>query len=98
MNRKFKYLFICLPFLFGSVLFSFGIYNLISSLLFFVGGYVVLKNIFDYRKLLRNRDENNSNSVVTKNGYQKDYSYRDAERIVGLKRTRRYSRVRRRVR
>ena len=80
----------------GGLLFSFGVYNLFSSLMFFVGGYVALKNIFDYRKILKNKEENDFCIEHVKNSYEKDYSYRrNAENVIGIKRTRRYSRVRR---
>ena len=95
MHKKNRYIFICIPFIIGGLLFSFGVYNLVSSLLFFVGGYVALKKIFDYKKILKKREANTSIPLTTKNNYQKDYSYRNSEHIIGLKRTRRYSRVRR---
>ena len=97
MNKKLKYLLICLPFVIGGILFSFGVYNLFSSILFFAGGYIALKNIFDYRKIIKNRNNNTPVIPEVKSSYKKDYSYRSAENIVGLKKTRRYSRIRRRV-
>lgn len=42
------------PFLIGIVMYGVGIINLISSLLLFVGGYITVKNLFDYRMVRRN--------------------------------------------
>jgi len=89
-----KYILLLLPFLVGTVMFSFGIYNIISSLLFFVGGYVFLKNVFDYRKIKKNKKiiEEKYNIIPKENNY-----YKSSENIVGLKRTRIHHRVRKRV-
>ena len=89
-----KYILLLLPFLIGSIMFSFSIYNIISSLLFFVGGYVFLKNVFDYRKIKRNKKIIDEKYVFIprENNY-----YKSCENIVGIKRTRVHHRVRKRV-
>ena len=53
-NLILKYILISLPFTLGITLYSFGIYNIFSSLLVFLGGYLSIKNTFDYRKLNKN--------------------------------------------
>lgn len=53
MHKKIKSIFFCLPFICGSFCFCFGIFNLFSSLLFFVGGYVALKHFLNYKKIRR---------------------------------------------
>ena len=45
---------LCLPFICGVLLYGIGLYNIVSSLLFFVGGYVLIKNVFDYRVVNKN--------------------------------------------
>lgn len=50
-----RYLIIGIPFMIGTLLFSIGIINILSSLLLFCGGYILFKNIFDYRKIHRNK-------------------------------------------
>lgn len=89
-----KYILLLLPFLIGSIMFSFGIYNIISSLLFFVGGYVFVKNLFDYRKIKKNRNIIVNNQIGS---IKKDRIYRTSENIPMLKRTRIHHRVRKRV-
>ena len=49
-----KYILFFLPVIFGIILFSNRIVNLFSSLLLFLGGYIAIKNTFDYRKLRKN--------------------------------------------
>ena len=49
-----KYIFMYIPMIVGIILFSNGIINLFSSLLLFVGGYISIKNTFDYRIVRRN--------------------------------------------
>lgn len=100
-----KLIIIYLPFLLGIGMFSFGYINLFSSLLLFLGGYISIKNTVDYRKIKRNinniqkRIEKEPIAVkVKKIDNNKDKCYVRpivAEDIVGFKRTRRYSRVRR---
>lgn len=96
MNKKilFKYILIFLPFVTGVLLFSFGIVNIFSALLFFVGGYIAMKNSLDYRKIKKNNDVliRKDNSVN-----RKEYDLRSSEQIVGFKRNVRYPRVRKRV-
>ena len=87
-----KYLVMMLPFLVGSIMYCFSIYNIVSSLLFFVGGYVFIKNVFDYRKVNKNINKekekvlNNCNRV-----------YRDYDSIPMLKRTRIHRKVRKKI-
>ena len=61
-NKTIKYILLYLPFITGTVLYSFKIYNLFSSLLFFIGGYVILKNTFNYRKI-KNKVEPNVKEI-----------------------------------
>lgn len=49
-----RYVFLCMPFIIGIFLYSGGMINIFSSVLFFGGGYVAIKNIFDYRKINKN--------------------------------------------
>ena len=49
-----KYILLSVPFLCGCLLYGIGSYGIVSSLLFFCGGYVVIKNLFDYRKINKN--------------------------------------------
>ena len=89
-----KYLLLVLPFITGSILFSLGIYNLISSLLFFCGGYIFFKNILDYRKIKKNRELVNT---IKKTENNTKNEYRSYENIIGLKRIRVPKRVRKRI-
>lgn len=97
MDKRVKYLLICLPFFCGVMLFILGFFNLFSSLLVFVGGYVVLKKIFTDKKRKLNNNDNDKIMPEVKSSYEKDYSYRNAENIIGIKRTIRHSKVRKRV-
>ena len=56
MKRKLikRYILICFPFICGLLLYGIGYYGVISSLLFFCGGYILFKNIFDYRVVKKN--------------------------------------------
>jgi len=49
-----KYILLSLPFICGLLLYRFGSYGIVSSLLFFVGGYMLIKNVFDYRVVRKN--------------------------------------------
>ena len=49
-----KYLFMYLSFILGLILYSVGVVNIFSTLLVFVGGYISIKNTFDYRLVKRN--------------------------------------------
>ena len=49
-----RYSILGLPFIFGMLFYINGSINIISSLLLSVGGYIFIKNIFDYRKIKRN--------------------------------------------
>lgn len=95
MKKINKYILICLPFVSGSLLFSFGIYNFFSSMLFFGGGYVFLKKICnDKIKKVNDHDED---ILEINNGYKKDYSYRSGGNAVLYKRVKRNLRVRKKV-
>ena len=103
-NILFKYVFLGIPLVSGILLFSFGIINLFSSLLLFLGGYVFVKNALDYRKVRKNTGVNLTKKEIEPikvNVKKIDHSKKvyvkpmNVENIVGLKRTRRYSRVRR---
>ena len=56
MSKKvfLKYLFMYSLFILGVILYSSGIITLFSSILLFGGGYISLKNTFDYRLIKRN--------------------------------------------
>ena len=106
MKLFIKYLKIYLPFILGIIFFSYGITNLVSSLLLFLGGYVAIKNTFDYRLLKKNINKINNcgrkvydvNKIENKQIKRVEIApiSRGAEDIVGFKRTRSYTRVRRR--
>lgn len=49
-------IYIFVPFILGIILFSFGVINIFSSLCLFLGGYILLKNILDYRMVRKNRE------------------------------------------
>ena len=89
-----KYLLLTIPFLTGGLLCSLGIYNIISSILFFCGGYILIKNLFDYRKVKKNKK---NIDITNKISNDINKGYRSYDSIIGLKRTRRYSRVRKRI-
>ena len=108
MNKKLliKYLIMYIPFVLGIGLFVGGVINLFSSLLLFLGGYIAFRNTLDYRLIKKNINSvkpvgdisNNdlNNSEVTKvMGESKNIKPMISENIVGFKRTRRYSKVRR---
>ena len=59
MNKKALLIYLCkyLPFVFGIGLLSFGGINLISVLLIVIGSYIIIKNLFDYRKVKKNYDD-----------------------------------------
>lgn len=50
----FRYIILSLPFILGILLYINKIFNIVSSLLFFVGGYILIKNLCDYRIVKRN--------------------------------------------
>lgn len=97
MKKMAKYILICLPFISGGLLFSFGVINLFSSVLFFCGGYVALKKILNDKKREINGVKDKEIMFGINNSYKKDYSYRSAENIVGFKKTMRGPKVRKRV-
>lgn len=49
-----------IPMLLGMVLFSYNVVNIFSSLLLFFGGYIAIKNTFDYRCIRKNIDSVNN--------------------------------------
>ena len=89
------------PFILGLGMFCLGYINLVSSLLLFLGGYVSIKNTFDYRKIKKNINKSIDRVPVVVRVEKKDNNKKtyvkpmNAENIVGIKRTRRYTRVRR---
>lgn len=107
-----KYLMMYIPFIVGAVLIYSGWVNLLSSLLLFGGGYIAIKNTLDYRLLRKNINKGKMiDSVSVKNVVLNDEKTleneknksigikpinHNAEEIIGVKRTRRYTRVRRR--
>ena len=97
MKKINKYILICLPFISGGLLFSFGIYNIFSSMLFFGGGYVILKKICnDKIKKINNSFDNKIVSEIN-NDYKKNYSYRNVGNAVLYKRVKRNSKIKKRV-
>lgn len=105
MNKNIikRYILLGIPFIIGSSLYLLNIYNLVSSLLFFCGGYILIKNLCDYRKINKNikivyDKENRVLEDKINNKKENDYNkYRSYDRIPGLKRTRRDIKVRRRI-
>ena len=111
MNKKIllKYLLMYVTMFAGIVMYNLGIVNIFSTMFTFVGGYIAIKNTFDYRKVRRNMKilEGIDNISITKD---RDIVIKEmsedkktdsikpikTENIIGLKRTRVYSRVRRR--
>lgn len=93
MNKKllFWYLFLGIPFFVGVILYCLGIFNIFSSLLFFCGGYVVLKNVTDYRKIKKI----NNKVIMNEDNKKNNSRCINSENIVGFKRNIRYSKVRR---
>jgi len=87
-----RYLMLSIPLIGGVLLFSLGVYNIVSSLLFFVGGYFFIKNLFDYRKIVKckHKIEERKN-----NNFKGNFNMSNS--VIGLKRTHRYERVRKRV-
>ena len=90
----YKYIFWGLPFFVGSIMFSLGIYSIVSSLLFFLGGYVFIKNIFDYRRINKNKSLIIDKHVDIVN---RNKVYRSCDDIPMLKRTRIHHKVRKRI-
>ena len=89
-----RYLLLFLPFIIGSICFSLGIYNLFSSILFFVGGYIGLKDVLDYRKINKYKNNISKIEIVDDDIKKEDRSY---DSVVSIKRTRRYNKVRKRI-
>jgi len=49
----FRYILLYMPFIIGILLLSLGVVNFLSFLLLIVGGYIAIKNTFDYRLVKR---------------------------------------------
>ena len=96
MNKKliFRYVLLYVPFVLGIGLFSFGIFNLFSSLLLFAGGYLAIKNTFDYRKVKKNVE---SIQIEDNSKKKDDYTDKSSENITNFKRVKKYSRVRKKI-
>ena len=72
-NRLIKrYMLLCMPFVLGIVLYRYRIFNILSSVLFFGGGYIAIKNICDYRKI-------NKNIRLFSDSYDKNYNINDMD-------------------
>jgi len=67
MKKIFRYIIIYFPFLLGIIMFSLNIVNLISSFCLFIGGYIAIKNTFDYRLVKKNREIINAKSYKKEN-------------------------------
>ena len=96
MNKKIilKYTLIYIPFIVGVGLYSNNIYNLPSSLLFFAGGYIALKNTVDYRRVEKNINKIN---LVNCDGYEKDNECGNDTNVIRVTRKKRNIKVRKRV-
>lgn len=98
MNKKLilKYIFICSPFLIGTILFTLGIFNIFSSVLLFLGGYIAIKNIFDYRKVRKNI--NSVNRVEKRIDYPKtNHIFKNDNQHIELTKKRKISLIRKRI-
>ena len=91
-----KYILLCIPFITGAILYSLSIYNIFSSILFFAGGYIAIKNMCDYRKIKKNINISKKIELKTINNSNNNINYRNIESIKGIKRNRVYKKVRRR--
>lgn len=90
-----KYILLYLPMMVGIGLFSYGVVNLFSSLLLFIGGYIAIKNTFDYREVRKNINSVNREIIDIP---KEDYTYlEEPKNIVEVKRVKRNIRVRKRV-
>lgn len=91
MNRKnlFIVIFKYVPFIIGVILCSVSIINLFSLLLLFVGGYIAIKNTFDYRKVRNNMNMIYSHSEVVREKYSKEvvngYNFHKIKGMVKVK-------------
>ena len=91
MNRKnlIKVSFRFIPFIIGIILYGFGIVNLLSSLLLFVGGYVAVKNTLDYRKVKKNINMIYPDREEVKKVYSKEivsgYNYHKINRNIRVR-------------
>lgn len=99
-----KYLLLYFLFLLGMILYYVGLVNLFSSLLLFLGGYIAIKNTFDYRLVRKNissiKKDSDDNHLIELDKEQDKKNERQVIRqincddVVGVKRVRSYSRVR----
>ena len=67
----------------GMVLFSNGVVNLYSSMLLFLGGYIAIKNSFDYRVVKKNikKCQDNSCSLFDKKTNNQELKPREIKKI-----------------
>ena len=88
-NNLIKISFRFVPFVVGVILYVFGIVNLLSSLLLFVGGYVVVKSTLDYRNVRKNMKMIYPDRVEVKNVYSKEmasgYNYHKINRNIKVR-------------
>lgn len=91
MNRTnlFIVIFKYVPFITGIILCSVSIINLFSLLLLFVGGYIAIKNTFDYRKVRKNMNMVYSQSEVVREKNYKEvvngYNFHKVKGMVKVK-------------
>ena len=59
MNKKALFKNICkyIPFMMGVIYLNFGVFNFVSFSLVVIGGYIVIKNLFDYRLVRKNYND-----------------------------------------
>ena len=77
MKRKllYRYILIYIPMVVGGVLYCLNSINIVSSLLLFLGGYIAIKNTFDYRMVKKNVKKVSNCENTDRNindGYSKD--------------------------
>lgn len=84
-----RYMLLCIPFICGCLLYGIGSYGIVSSLLFFGGGYILIKNLFDYRMINKNINKcistdlkkDNYNDDVDTFMLDKDKTYDDIKNL-----------------
>lgn len=76
-----RYVLLCIPFICGCLLYGIGSYGIVSSILFFGGGYVVIKNIFDYRMVNKNKKKCINKGLRIDNNDNMDSLLLDRENI-----------------
>jgi len=59
MNRKALFINMCkyIPFIMGNIMLFSGVVNLFAILMIVMGGYVIIKNLFDYRMVKKNYND-----------------------------------------